>query len=166
MAITRRRPERVIHHSDRGSQTRFKGSEHAADQAGIAMSMGRRGDAYDNAVAESFFATPETELLDRSSFATRTQARSAVFDHTSKGSTTATGGTRPSDTNHPTTTTNNYDQQLRKEHHQRPNCYLDPIAENRPQNRGNSNIGQQTSPSARTQRYRFLWQVPPDFPNL
>ena len=42
--------------------------------------MGRRGDAYDNAVAESFFATLETELLDRTSFTTRNQARSAVFD--------------------------------------------------------------------------------------
>ena len=43
--------------------------------------MGRRGDAYDNAVAESFFATLETELLMRTSFATRNQARSAVFDY-------------------------------------------------------------------------------------
>ena len=43
--------------------------------------MGRRGDAYDNAVAESFFATLETELLDRTSFATRNQARSAAFDY-------------------------------------------------------------------------------------
>ena len=51
------------------------------DQAGIAVSMGRRGDAYDNAVAESFFATLETELLDRTSLANRDQARSAVFDY-------------------------------------------------------------------------------------
>ena len=43
--------------------------------------MGRRGDAYDNAVAESFFATLETELLDRTSLANRDQARSAVFDY-------------------------------------------------------------------------------------
>ena len=43
--------------------------------------MGRRGDAFDNAVAESFFATLETELLDRTSFATRNQARTAVFDY-------------------------------------------------------------------------------------
>ena len=43
--------------------------------------MGRRGDAYDNAVAESFFATLETELLMRTSFATRNQARSEVFDY-------------------------------------------------------------------------------------
>ena len=51
------------------------------ERAGIQVSMGRRGDAYDNAVAESFFATLETELLARSDFATRNQARSAVFDY-------------------------------------------------------------------------------------
>ncbi len=66
--------------------------------------MGRRGDAYDNAVAESFFASLETELLDRTSFPNGNQARSAVFDHTSRGSTTRTGCTRPSDTSHPPTT--------------------------------------------------------------
>ena len=43
--------------------------------------MGRRGDAYDNAVAESFFATLETELLARHSFNTRNQARSAVVNY-------------------------------------------------------------------------------------
>jgi putative transposase len=43
--------------------------------------MGRRGDAFDNAVAESFFATLETQLLNRTSFATRNQARSAIFDY-------------------------------------------------------------------------------------
>ena len=80
MAIARRRPERVIHHSDRGSQPTSGAFGARCAQAGIAVSMGRRGDAYDNAVAESFFATLETELLDRTSFANRNQARSAVFD--------------------------------------------------------------------------------------
>jgi len=47
--------------------------------AGILPSMGRRGDAFDNAVAESFFATVETELLDRHTFRTRDQARLALF---------------------------------------------------------------------------------------
>ena len=42
---------------------------------------GPRGDAYDNAVAESFFATLETELLDRTTFTNRNQARSGVFDY-------------------------------------------------------------------------------------
>ena len=44
------------------------------------QSIGRRGDAFDNAVAESFFATLETELFDRTTFMTRDQARIGVFD--------------------------------------------------------------------------------------
>ena len=91
--------------------------------------MGRRGDAYDNAVAESFFATLETELLMRTSFANRNQARSGVFDHTSKASTTHTGGIRPSDTTHPPTT---------KGAPNRPNYPANPQTENCPQKRGNS----------------------------
>ncbi len=47
--------------------------------AGVLPSIGRRGDAFDNAVAESFFATLETELLDRHTFKTRDQARLALF---------------------------------------------------------------------------------------
>lgn len=49
-------------------------------EAGIAGSMGSVGDAYDNAVAESFFATLETELIDRHSWRSRADARLAVFD--------------------------------------------------------------------------------------
>ena len=49
--------------------------------AGVLPSMGRRGDAFDNALAESFFATLETELLDRHSFRTRDQARLALFTY-------------------------------------------------------------------------------------
>ena len=82
MAIgRRRRPDRLIHHSDRGSQYTSAAFRTRCERAGIQMSMGRRGDAYDNAVAESFFATLETELLDRTSFADRNQARSEVFDY-------------------------------------------------------------------------------------
>ena len=50
-------------------------------EAGIALSMGSTGDAYDNAMAESFFASLETELIDRTSFRTRADARLAVFDY-------------------------------------------------------------------------------------
>jgi transposase InsO family protein len=50
-------------------------------EAGLVASMGSVGDCYDNAVTESFFATLECELLDRTRFATRTQARTAVFDY-------------------------------------------------------------------------------------
>ncbi len=71
MAIGQRKPDRVIHHSDRGSQYSSKAFKARCERAGIELSTGRRGDAYDNAVAESFFATLETELLDRTGFATR-----------------------------------------------------------------------------------------------
>ena len=49
-------------------------------KAGIALSMGSTGDCFDNAMAESFFASLETELIDRSSWRTRAEARLAVFD--------------------------------------------------------------------------------------
>ena len=49
-------------------------------QAGVVPSMGRRANAYDNAVAESFFATLETELLHRVPFPNRTRARLAIFE--------------------------------------------------------------------------------------
>ena len=81
MALAHRRPDQLIHHSDRGSQYTSDAFRALCDHAGISVSMGRRGDAYDNAVAESFFATLETELLDRTTFGDRNQARSAVFDY-------------------------------------------------------------------------------------
>jgi putative transposase len=51
-------------------------------EAGIVQSMGSTGDCYDNAMADSFFASLETELIDRSSWRTRADARLAVFDYT------------------------------------------------------------------------------------
>jgi putative transposase len=54
---------------------------HRLRQAGLVASMGSVGDCYDNAVTESFFATLECELLHRCRFATRSQARTAVFDY-------------------------------------------------------------------------------------
>ncbi len=80
MALTRRRPKPgLVHHSDRGSQYTSLAFGKTIEQAGVMPSMGRRGDAFDNAVAESFFATLETELLDRHTFRSRDQARLAVF---------------------------------------------------------------------------------------
>jgi putative transposase len=80
MAITRRKPRRgLVHHSDRGSQYTSLAFGKRMQEAGILPSMGRRGDAFDNAVAESFFATLETELIERHSFRTRDQARLALF---------------------------------------------------------------------------------------
>lgn len=82
MAISRRRPgDGLVHHSDRGTQYTSLAFGRRAREAGISLSMGSVGDAYDNAMAESFFASLETELLDRTSFRTRADARLAVFDY-------------------------------------------------------------------------------------
>ena len=82
MAIARRRPgEGLIHHSDRGTQYTSIAFGRRCREAGIALSMGSTGDCFDNAMAESFFASLETELIDRSSWRTRAEARLAVFDY-------------------------------------------------------------------------------------
>jgi putative transposase len=82
MALTRRRPRPgLVHHSDRGSQYTSLAFGKTIEAAGVLPSMGRRGDAFDNALAESFFATLETELLDRHSFRSRDQARLALFTY-------------------------------------------------------------------------------------
>ncbi len=81
MAIARTRPAAgLIHHSDRGCQYTSFAFGHRCREAGIEPSMGSVGDAYDNAMAESFFATLECELLDRRSFHSREEARTAIFD--------------------------------------------------------------------------------------
>jgi transposase InsO family protein len=76
----RRRPIGLIYHSDRGSQFTSAAFRARLEIAGIAASMGAPGTCYDNAMAESFFATLETELIDRSDWATRAEARLAVFE--------------------------------------------------------------------------------------
>jgi transposase InsO family protein len=82
MAVHRRRPDPgVIHHSDMGSQYVSLGFGQAARDAGIAISMGSRGDAYDNAVAESFFATLKKELVHRRPWQTKRELGSAVFEY-------------------------------------------------------------------------------------
>ena len=82
MGLARRRPRPgLVHHSDQGSQYVSLGFGQAARNAGIAISMGSRGDAYDNAVAESFFATLKKELVHRRSWPTRRELGSAVFDY-------------------------------------------------------------------------------------
>jgi putative transposase len=82
MAVARRRPGTdLVHHSDQGSQYTSLAFGRRLREAGIAASMGSVGDCYDNAMAESFFATLETELIDRSDWATPAQARAAVFDY-------------------------------------------------------------------------------------
>jgi putative transposase len=80
MALATRRPKDVIHHSDQGSQYTCIEFGKRCREAGVRPSMGSVGDAYDNAMAESFFATLECELLDRCKFKTQAEARMAVFE--------------------------------------------------------------------------------------
>jgi putative transposase len=82
MALWNRRPDPgVIHHSDHGCQYTSIAFGTRCQEAGVVPSLGSRGDCYDNAITESFFATLECELLDRQTFRTRTQARTALFDY-------------------------------------------------------------------------------------
>jgi putative transposase len=82
MALGRRHPgPGLIHHSDQGSHYVSLAFGRAARQAGIAISMGSRGDAYDNAVAETFFATLKNELVNRRSWPSRLELQSAVFEY-------------------------------------------------------------------------------------
>ena len=80
MEIGQRRPRGVIHHSDQGSQYTSLAFGHRCRRAGIQPSMGSVGDCYDNAMAESFFATLECELLDRTRFPDPEVARREIFD--------------------------------------------------------------------------------------
>ena len=80
MAVTQRRPNNVIHHSDRGCQYTSYAFGKRCQEAGVMPSMGSVGDAYDNAMAESFFATLERELLDRRRFKSHAAAKMAVFE--------------------------------------------------------------------------------------
>jgi putative transposase len=80
MAVPQRRPTTVIHHADQGCQYTSITFGLRCREAGVRPSMGSVGDAYDNALCESFFATLECELLDRRRFPTQAEARVAVFD--------------------------------------------------------------------------------------
>jgi putative transposase len=79
MALAVRKPRGVIHHSDQGSQYTSLAFGKRCRERGVLRSMGSVGDAYDNAMAESFFATLECELLARHHFKTRAEARTAIF---------------------------------------------------------------------------------------
>jgi putative transposase len=82
MAIDARRPPPgVIHHSDRGVQYACDAYRALLAQHGFRASMSRTGDCWDNAVAESFFATLEWEVLMQNDFHTRHEARHAIFEY-------------------------------------------------------------------------------------
>ena len=80
MAILERRPEPgLVHHSDRGVQYACTAYHALLAEHGFEASMSRKGDCWDNAVAESFFATLELELIARHRWATRGDAHQAIF---------------------------------------------------------------------------------------
>ncbi len=82
MALAHRRPTPgLIHHSDQGSQFVSLAFGQQTRQAGIAQSMGSKGDCFDNAVAESFFATLKKELIHRRSWPTKAELRAEVFEY-------------------------------------------------------------------------------------
>ena len=81
MALGQRSPDQVIHHSDQGSQYTSVAFGKRCKLAGVRPSMGSVGDCYDNALCESFFASLECELIDRRRFATKAEARLAVFEY-------------------------------------------------------------------------------------
>ena len=80
MALAQRRPMEVIHHSDQGCQYTSIAFGQRCRDMDVRPSMGSVGDAYDNALCESFFATLECELLDRHRFQTQAEARMAIFE--------------------------------------------------------------------------------------
>jgi putative transposase len=82
MALAHRRPDPgLIWHSDQGSQFVSLAFGQQARAAGIAQSMGSKGDCFDNAVAESFFATLKKELVHRRSWPSKAELRTEIFDY-------------------------------------------------------------------------------------
>ena len=79
MAIRSRQPSGVVHHSDHGCQYTSVAFGQKCIDAGVRPSMGSVGDAYDNAMAESFFSTLECELIARTSLKSKDHARGEVF---------------------------------------------------------------------------------------
>jgi transposase InsO family protein len=82
MALARRcPPQGLLHHSDRGSQYASGDYQRVLAQHGIVGSMSRRGNCWDNAVAESFFATIKVELVHDAAWATRAAARAELVEY-------------------------------------------------------------------------------------
>ena len=82
MAIWRRgKPEAVLHHSDRGSHYTSEPFQRLLADQGVACSMSRSGNCWDNAAMESFFSSLKTERTARTRYHTRDQAKADVFDY-------------------------------------------------------------------------------------
>lgn len=81
MALMQRKPPTgLLHHSDRGVQYASAAYRQRLAAAGVVPSMSRKGNCYDNAMMESFWSTMKRELVHRCCFATRAQARAAIFE--------------------------------------------------------------------------------------
>lgn len=82
MAIYRRQPDKgLLWHTDRGSQYAAHSHRELLNQHGIVQSMSRKGNCWDNAVAESFFHTLKTELTHHQQFTTREEAKQKIFEY-------------------------------------------------------------------------------------
>jgi len=82
MALLQSRPQPgLIHHSDQGRQYSSAAYVEILKKHGMIQSMSRHGNCYDNAVAESFFSSLKNELVHHSSFKTRNEARTAIFEY-------------------------------------------------------------------------------------
>ena len=82
MAFQRRRPQAgLMHHSDRGCQYTSFEYRSALARYGVIVSMSRKGNCWDNAVAESFFGTLKNELVHRGTWSSRLELRAAVFEY-------------------------------------------------------------------------------------
>ncbi len=82
MALAHRRPKHgLLHHSDRGVQYACGDYADLLTAYGIVASMSRKGNCWDNAVAESFFATLEWELIEGADWHTREEARRAISEY-------------------------------------------------------------------------------------
>ena len=82
MAIKRRNPSKgLIYHTDRGSQYASYEHKNLLEKYGIVQSMSRKGDCWDNAVAESFFHSLKTELIHHEKFISRKQASEKIFEY-------------------------------------------------------------------------------------
>jgi putative transposase len=81
-ALLRHPPEKdLVFHADRGGQYRGQHMKRLLTRAGIRLSLGGRGDCYDNAAMESFFSTLKSELVNREKFRTEEEARSKIYDY-------------------------------------------------------------------------------------
>ena len=81
MAVTRRPPVGLVHHSDRGSQYTSLALGKTLRESGLVTSMGSRGDAYDNAACESCISTLKRKWIKRHRYTSRDHARLSIFQY-------------------------------------------------------------------------------------